>query len=1346
MSGRIPGAPEDEQPDTTPTDLSEDDGNRQDSPPRDDSSGQYTDELGGSPVEADDSDPRVNSGDPPDDNNDPDPNRDDSSGQFTDELGGSPTEADTSDPTVPSGNSRNTPEREKDTPNRNKSQPRTEPELQEQQPRQRPRDPDPLILVQAQNRESDRLQRVAAAAQERYNVDKVAVREAPSEGTFEVRVGQGENRFETTAQFVSPSVSEQIGGAGLERVDVNTTPGESRTAPIRVPEEASPGGDLADVEATIEQRLDNVQEFSIRETAPGSDTFVADITTADGETVTERFRTDVENAQFVAANRGEFGSEASSTTTIDAAPREVEAPNADTPAERVDVLRNRLRERFGGDAEFSIDGVEGGETFNVSVQDDGVTVNQTVTFGEANALSPPSPSDIPDSRQFSDELGGSPVEANRQRAGTRQGLERREDDLGQRARDLQREALQRNPTLSEEDVRVIPTREDGQRAITTELTPQGRERLEEVQQGREESLDSIPAYVEARREAARDRREAARDSLDNLPGLDSEQRTGSSPSTLSPTSSGNIPELAEAQADVERQRRLEENSVSEFVQNVEDSTGIDIPDGEVASPSQPGEGEQFGDFDLFRFPDDVPVVGGFTPEELAERFPGAVEEGVEQSITSFGVPVSPAVSGGRPSVTPSAQTVQDVGDLTGGAAALAALPFTAPKEAAEYVGAGVAATVEGEGAEFADRTGDAAAQRLVDTAETALDDPRSFALTTVGAGVASGVAIRGAQALGGARAARATSVAIQPGEELAKAAARRGVVSTRAASVVPGVRASQIGRADSGSTFGDTTRALTERAGSVRDRAPDVEFRRDADAPVLEISDDLRQSLREAVRPSTPDVGERVSRARERVAGDTQGAELSARAGASRASEAVRDAPSQVRQTAREATERVSGELRGTTEGGALTARAEAFNTRERLGDAVPDRDSLPGRESLPSRDDVTARAQSAALRGRVAAFNTRRRLGDLDVPNADDLTPSARAAARRAQREFSGALQGSILSARVAAFNARRTAQNFEVPRPSPGSVARQAREGLSAGALSARLEAEARAYNAVSSVRSTSVSVPEVPNPREFTIRVGGRSRRSSPDDPEPADLDFTESSETTDGFEFDDDRPDVGGDAGRIGGAGEFSSRSGNQRVRFDTPQDADASARRAGRDAGREADRTLGALERTQRLEAVDDFMRQEERRIGVSRREPTRTRRSPEATEPSVDVGTPERLDVGLDIGTETGLDSGGRLDTAFRPETGVENPETVDPVFEFSQDVPSAERPDTELRQERELAPEVPREPPESGVEFGGFDEDDPQRREDEFLTEIQANERRYQSGIADVDDVWDDLGFGGGF
>jgi hypothetical protein len=98
----------------------------------------------------------------------------------------------------------------------------------------------------------------------------------------------------------------------------------------------------------------------------------------------------------------------------------------------------------------------------------------------------------------------------------------------------------------------------------------------------------------------------------------------------------------------------------------------------------------------------------------------------------------------------------------------------------------------GRGEEFATDVRDVAAVRGARIGQAATENPLRVGAQVGGSVVGSFGAIRGAQRVGGPRTAKAVSTAIQPGEEVAITAARRGLVRPSIAETVPGVPSSAV--------------------------------------------------------------------------------------------------------------------------------------------------------------------------------------------------------------------------------------------------------------------------------------------------------------------------------------------------------------------------------------------------------------------------------------------------------------------------------------------------------------------------------------------------------------------------
>jgi hypothetical protein len=126
-----------------------------------------------------------------------------------------------------------------------------------------------------------------------------------------------------------------------------------------------------------------------------------------------------------------------------------------------------------------------------------------------------------------------------------------------------------------------------------------------------------------------------------------------------------------------------------------------------------------------------------------------------------------------------------------GLAAIGDQALNLPQETAEFGVEAASETAAGRGGEFAGDVGEAAVGKGIQLQETARANPAAFGGQLAGSAVAAGGSIAAARRLGGPRAGAAVDVAIQPGEAAVRAAATRGAISPRAATLVPGVRRGQ---------------------------------------------------------------------------------------------------------------------------------------------------------------------------------------------------------------------------------------------------------------------------------------------------------------------------------------------------------------------------------------------------------------------------------------------------------------------------------------------------------------------------------------------------------------------------
>ena len=193
-------------------------------------------------------------------------------------------------------------------------------------------------------------------------------------------------------------------------------------------------------------------------------------------------------------------------------------------------------------------------------------------------------------------------------------------------------------------------------------------------------------------------------------------------------------------------------------------TGVNIPDPE----------EQFGDAapeEIEQFTRGVAVTSQRTADALGDT----VGEGVETVVTAGSDrPVDQARAEG-------------LGNVASGAVSSVGLVGAVPQAGLEAAETGIfAARNPGE---FAERAPGAAARRLDRAAEGAQQRPGEVGGQILGSAGLSSAAFRATQ---GTRLSGPTRAAVQPGEELVKAGARRGVLGERGARVTPGVDADAI--------------------------------------------------------------------------------------------------------------------------------------------------------------------------------------------------------------------------------------------------------------------------------------------------------------------------------------------------------------------------------------------------------------------------------------------------------------------------------------------------------------------------------------------------------------------------
>lgn len=350
-----------------------------------------------------------------------------------------------------------------------------------------------------------------------------------------------------------------------------------------------------------------------------------------------------------------------------------------------------------------------------------------------------------------------------------------------------------------------------------------------------------------------------------------------------------------------------------------------------------------------------------------------------------------------------------VEDVPSGAGVIVDQALNLPQESLEFGLEAVEETEAGRGGRFAGDVTDAAAGAAVSTGKVAAERPFSFAGQLTGSAIAVGAGIGAARAVGGPGAARLASLSVQPGEEAAIIAAQRGLVPSRLATKVPGVRGDQIGDVDASGV------SLRQRSGDVaadlNQRRPTVRVEQNPERPFIEISDEFKPNIRgrlpeaETVSPgrlyrdveqtalrARRDVGELPGRARDFATDLRFDLDQARRAGRMRAREAgrsVQTAPTRLRETAsdlRTDVEFDAGEV-------AAAAKLEARRFRRDLGEDVS---GLAGKPSDLTTDlafELEEARATARFEARRARRDAPRALRDLKTDLEFELEEAGRAA-----------------------------------------------------------------------------------------------------------------------------------------------------------------------------------------------------------------------------------------------------------------------------------------------------------------------------------------------------------------
>jgi len=301
--------------------------------------------------------------------------------------------------------------------------------------------------------------------------------------------------------------------------------------------------------------------------------------------------------------------------------------------------------------------------------------------------------------------------------------------------------------------------------------------------------------------------------------------------------------------------RINQDSVSELVSGFEDATGINLPgDGNLVNTRSTGE--QFGDIDwsfgLGGEGDEVEAA----LDDASEFIAGGARDLGE---TLFSEDVSGESLGEAVLDTVGREQLGDQYDdalrsfgagTVGGTGALVASAPQLLTEVPEF--AGYAALNPGKTAE---KLPGAITERGVMLAESGLENPARFSGTLVGSTALSAGLFKATQ---GTRVGSAARWSLQPGEEAVKLGISRGMLGKRAAQVTPGVRMGQIESTNVDSSLGVSGR-LDDVSTAAGSRLPDISVDADPNAGVLELSPDVRQSIREATIGRAANAADRIS-------------------------------------------------------------------------------------------------------------------------------------------------------------------------------------------------------------------------------------------------------------------------------------------------------------------------------------------------------------------------------------------------------------------------------------------------------------------------------------------------------
>jgi len=623
-----------------------------------------------------------------------------------------------------------------------------------------------------------------------------------------------------------------------------------------------------------------------------------------------------------------------------------------------------------------------------------------------------------------------------------------------------------------------------------------------------------------------------------------------------------------------------------------------------------------------------------------------------------------------------------------------------------------------------------------------------------GVQLAGEIVSEGASSAPGAARGAAEEVAENPRDAATTAAALTATLGAGAAA--SGVARGGASLAARGARAGarrtdDVVNIARRQSGSLRERAPDVSVRRDADAPALEVDPMLQQQIRNIARRKSNDPGLDSGTSGslpERIGRFTRQAEINARLNADAATSRVRDAVptrSSVGGVTPDAGE-LARQAGRTTRRAEINAVLNADAATSAVRAAVPDSDSISTLRSLDTGDGSLARRagrrfeserQSLRLSASAAPSAIRSRASDA-VPGLNDVVPSRPGSlsfsdseaslARRAGRRFESERRSLAISAAATPAAVRsRTADaaegvinRAESAAAAPRNViperpsADEFQDTLSSAvpgvpSASSIPRPDQRAASALAGITDTTVRIGPI-RPGRTDVKVGD------------FDLEFDDFDDGVD-FGLDDvsgggasgsgrDALDLDADidtGGRGSGSGQLSTLRGSRRSGSGTDIDIDADARRR-------ANSGTGLNVNSR------DFLAG----IGVAGAtvfpETGIASDTDPVDEPTVDTGAVEGSSLNVGGTTDLNFDIGLNVGT---PTADMTTTDTTVPT-----DTTSPSETTTPGRPSRMSRP--PKTP-----DFG-LDDNDP--LDDIFNKEFAVEDSTFDTGVADPDDVLDGL------